>query len=101
MLLIYLMTPAAVELTENVVHLVMTGHSAHAFGDGAHRPDGPEHGCSGIVHVCGCHSSVSFIPANAYVAIESVGPAEIVGTWVAERSPTREHRSGVYRPPMA
>jgi hypothetical protein len=56
------LVPGAVEILESAVHLVREGHLAHAAPDGDHHdPGGPEHGCTPISHLCGCHASLSFV----------------------------------------
>ena len=67
--MVYLMTPGAGELTENAVHLISNGHTAHAFDDAEHEPTGAEHGCSSTFHVCQCCSSLRnllFCPTTAF-----------------------------------
>lgn len=64
--LLWGLTPGLVEVTENVWHLAVAGHMAHAPGHGpSHAPHGDEHGCSGPFHLCSCHHSLAFdlIPA--------------------------------------
>lgn len=57
--LVLAMTPGLAEVVENVAHLAVSGHGAHAADQGPdHEPTGDEHGCSGTFHVCSCHSSV-------------------------------------------
>lgn len=66
----------APELAENLGHLVLYGHEAHDPEAGAsHQPTNPEHGCTGTLHLCGCHTSMSFVmsqsraPAATYAAV--------------------------------
>jgi len=99
-LLIYLMMPAAIEITENLVHLALTGHAAHAIDDAAHRPDDPEHGCSGPLHVCPCHASTAFTVARSTVAVGIPIPDEIEVRHSAEDTPTEGHLEDVFRPPI-
>lgn len=63
-LLAYLMVPGAIEIVENVAHLVTHGDAAHA--DAEHSDDGPrdEHGCSAASHACGCHGNPSFVAGS-------------------------------------
>lgn len=62
LILLWTLVPGAGEVAENVIHLVLHGHSAHAEPDGdTHAPDGPEHGCSGTLHLCSCHVSLSCV----------------------------------------
>lgn len=58
-IMVYMMTPGAFELTEDAAHLVGYGDTAHADDD--HPSD--EHGCSGPYHFCTRHHSVTFVPA--------------------------------------
>lgn len=100
-LLVYAMMPGALEITENAVHLLRHGDTAHA--DEQHAQDGPsdEHGCSGTYHACTCHSSAQFVsgpaapmlPPAAHVAQAIVvGPAD---------APTDGFSREIYRPPRA
>jgi hypothetical protein len=57
---IYLMVPGANETLENLVHLAIHGHGAHAVDDADHDFGESEHGCSGPYHLCACHSSLPF-----------------------------------------
>lgn len=51
--------PGLAEAVENVGHVLVSGHGAHALDQGeSHAPDGDEHGCSGTLHLCSCHNSV-------------------------------------------
>jgi hypothetical protein len=69
------MTPGALELTENAIHLVTHGDRAHAGADHGEDSDTDEHGCSGTYHACTCHSSPQF--ADNAVAIRAVAPAAV------------------------
>lgn len=69
-LLLWAFTPGLVEVTENMGHLLVAQHLAHAVDQGAdHAPEGDEHGCSGTFHVCSCHHSpaVDVLPLPAGV----------------------------------
>lgn len=99
-LLVFLMTPAAGEVAENIVHFVVNGHTAHAVDDAAHQPDDREHGCSGLFHVCGCHSSVPFTVTRTSLDLSFGVPAERELHWWHESSPKSGHGTGVFRPPI-
>lgn len=59
-LLIVLLVPGALEVVENLWHLCLKGHVAHAVDAGAdHAPKGQEHGCNGTFHFCSCCQSLS------------------------------------------
>ena len=61
--LVYLMTPGAVEITENLAHLAAHGDIAHG-NDHGDTQSSDEHGCSGPYHFCVCHHSAAFVPAQ-------------------------------------
>lgn len=66
--LAWVLTPGLAEVTENVWHLAVAGHTAHAAGEGAdHVPEDAEHGCNGTFHVCSCHHTPAsdLVPAPA------------------------------------
>lgn len=101
LLLVYLMTPSAGELLENVVHLVTKGHAAHAFHDDAHTPTDPEHGCSGPFHVCCCHSSIVF---TAPLVAADVSAPVATDTNLGGRHESvlpHGHLRRLFRPPIA
>lgn len=57
--LIWMLTPGLTESAENLLHLLGSGHVAHALSQGPdHEPMGDEHGCSGTFHVCSCHQTL-------------------------------------------
>lgn len=75
LILVLALMPGAFELVENVAHLLGAGHLAHAAVEGAHHePTGPEHGCTPVFHVCGCHASVAFLVASQRLPVW-LGPA--------------------------
>ena len=58
--------PVVIEGFENVVHLGVEGHLAHAEEDGDHHePENPEHGCTDLAHSCGCCASQVYSFANS------------------------------------
>lgn len=97
--LIYTIMPGAGELTENVVHLVISGHAAHALNDGDHQPRSSEHGCSGTFHVCSCCHVVAFSPLSDDLECD----VPVVRTGYvqpcAERLRSSGYRDGIFRPP--
>lgn len=102
-LVAYVMTPMAAEVTESVLHLLTEGHTAHSVADDAHHPDEPEHGCSGLFHLCPCHSAVvSAAVSPQQLAIDvtvATGDAGF-GAWT-EDAPSDGHLESVFRPPIA
>lgn len=78
-LMLWTLLPVLAEIVENAFHLVQEGHFAHQTADGdKHDPAGPEHGCSGVIHVCACSASSGFlteeparyVPVTAYSVID-------------------------------
>ena len=95
----FLVTPASLELVEELVHVTTTGHSAHDT-DEDHEPAGDEHGCSGSFHACQCHAPVSFLVATSPVVAKRV-----LRTTATQWPVTDDLRVGfsasVFRPPIA
>lgn len=62
LLLLWLLTPGPSELGRDLWHLAWDGHTAHAAEHAADEPVpvAPEHGCSGAIHVCACHTTTPF-----------------------------------------
>lgn len=64
--LLLALAPGLGEVVENVVHLVVHGHLAHAEAQGDHHAERlPEHGCSGTFHLCSCHTARGLRPARS------------------------------------
>ena len=54
--LLWMVLPGAMEATENLGHLLSSGHLAHAAESGdSHSESGPEHACNATLHLCSCH----------------------------------------------
>lgn len=57
-ILFWTLMPGTWEVLENVSHLAVKGHLAHAdIAEHEHSEPGDEHGCSGTLHLCPCHVS--------------------------------------------
>ena len=99
-LLLSALVPGLGEIFENAVHLATEGHLAHAAPDGDHHESpGPEHGCSGTMHLCSCCVSPSFALTQAPAQRPSPGShgfAAVTATY-----PTSNFSGGVYHPPRA
>lgn len=82
-LLVYILTPGALEIAENAAHLVAHWDTAHSADDDHEQPTGTdEHGCSGPYHFCSCHHSSSFItvrPALVSAPVATVDPESPAG----------------------
>ena len=99
-MVIYLMTPGTGELAENIVHLVMTGHTAHSIDVPDHEPKGDEHGCSGTFHVCPCHTSISFLLGMKAEAAEARTTRSFLH-WPADDAKADGYPTSLFRPPIA
>jgi hypothetical protein len=98
--LAWTLVPGINELAENLGHLAREGHLAHAAPDGdRHEPIGPEHGCTGTVHLCSCCPSVSYLLTSACSHIPDPGTERLS----AGLSSIRIARppSGIDHPPRA
>ena len=58
LLVLFAVLPTA-ELTEQIVHVVEHVFHAEAPDHGAHHEHDDEHGCTGLVHLCGHHTQVT------------------------------------------
>ena len=100
-LLVCALTPGFGEMVENLWHLALTGHSAHAVEQGAdHEPSNDEHGCSGTFHLCSCHHTV---PSDL-AAVRAGGPGAELPVRTFRRdvtSPAEPDLPGLDRPPRA
>lgn len=103
LLLVLAIVPVSGEVVELAVHWVTEGDVAHVAGD-AHdtAPLGAdEHGCSGLFHLCACHTAQA-TPAPAVAA--AAHPAPACGRVVA-RAPLPDRGRGAppptIRPPIA
>ena len=100
MIALYAVLPGAWQLTEQALHLVTEGHTAHAIDDGEHEPDGAEHGCSGSFHMCSCHHSPSFLAVSP-AAIATPDPAGAEAPLEPGGDAPEAYRPGLLRPPIA
>ena len=61
-LLLAVLTPGVGELLENAVHLAQHEHLAHGAPEGdTHDQPGPEHDCTGALHLCSCCATLSVL----------------------------------------
>jgi len=101
-LLVYSLIPGGSELTENAVHLVTHGDTAHNGADG-HEDGDPsdEHGCSGPYHVCVCHHSTSFVSTEASVVTPTAPAANAGSTPATDNLVATGYVRELFRPPIA
>lgn len=99
LLLVFVLTPGAAEIVENVAHLAADGHLAHAVDDDDHAPEGDEHGCSATMHLCACHSAPCFLLADGGADLPFPPAARLAVNDGDLARLTPGHALGVYRPP--
>ena len=98
--LLWALVPGAGELFENAVHLVQEGHSAHAAADGDHHdPMGPEHCCTGVVHLCSCCASVTALPICSANVVTNRNPGGVFAFGATNVSVVSGPR--IFRPPQS
>lgn len=100
LMMVYMMTPAIGEITENVVHLFTEGHTAHAMSDQEHEPSGDEHGCSVSFHLCQCHGALCFLPSDGAPLVERARPSMARIAHNPPQTLPSGHLMGVFRPPI-
>lgn len=101
LVLAYSITPGSGEITENVAHYLLDGHSAHAAHDSAQAPHEDAHGCSGPFEHCPCHGTAAFVAERPPV---EVGVAHSVTQklhWFVAVHQSDGTQSTVFRPPIA
>ena len=98
--LVWSLTPGLNEFAENVWHLAVSGHTAHAIEQGEdHAPEGDEHGCSGTFHLCSCHHSPPTELVRQPDAFDPAAGARQSGR--ATTPPAEPFLAGLLRPPQA
>jgi hypothetical protein len=101
LLLLFTLTPSASEAVELVAHALSHGdyaHAADARHDGA--PDGDEHGCTTMLHTCGCHGSAHGAAVTALRLAVAAPPAARAPSQPPAESHEREHDPPPLRPPI-
>lgn len=99
-LLAWTLFPGSGEASEQIVHLLRTGHLAHSIpADPDEAPAGAEHGCQGAMHACRCCPSsaasvTQFVLLSPLVAF-ATRPGRVP---VAHADP---HLLHVFHPPRA
>ena len=57
--------PGGSEVLENLEHVIHDGHLAHGeahLEEEEHGDASDEHGCTPMMHMCGCHASLAALP---------------------------------------
>jgi hypothetical protein len=97
LLLVLLMTPLASEATELALQAFGRAPAAHHVtspGPSAPHDSDCEHGCSGLFHACGCHSTAASTTASAGTVLSPEAPPARI-----ERVPARSQRGRGNEPP--
>jgi hypothetical protein len=100
LLLVVALVPTA-ELTEQVVHVVEHVLEHEDAAHSAHHDETPadcEHGCTGLIHLCQCHTTVAVTPAIATVSRAIVPTASL--SWSPARLHDAAAREPADRPPI-
>jgi hypothetical protein len=82
-----------VHAVEHVLHGEAPAHSAHHDAE-----PGDEHGCTGLIHLCQCHTTVAVTPAIATVSRAIVPTASL--SWSPARLHDAAAREPADRPPI-
>lgn len=101
LLLVLAIVPATGEVIELAVHLAQHGDVAHDAGD---THDGAplgadEHGCSGLFHMCGCHTAPAMTPPPS-VATAIVPPVRRIAVVPPAARDGRGAPAPSFRPPI-
>lgn len=100
-LLAYAMMPGALEMTENALHLLEHGDTAHADADHVEDGEADEHGCSGTYHACTCHSSPHFVDSSVAPSVTASIPSSRSAALVTSALLDSGIVFGIDRPPQA
>lgn len=68
LVLLFAVTPFASELVEWGVHAATHGDFAHS-GDASHEEGPDEHGCTPLLHSCGCHRGAAATEAREGIVL--------------------------------
>ena len=100
LLLLWMIFPGSMEATENLAHILASGHLAHAVETGdTHSDPGPEHGCNGVFHSCSCHIT----PPGRLVESQLVAATPDRGLLLVGRSSSAGsgHQHDIEHPPQS
>jgi hypothetical protein len=100
-LLAYAITPGAGEMTENVAHFVLDGHSAHTAHGSEEAPSNDAHGCSGPFQTCPCHGTSAFVVDGGTVEVAAAELEVETLQWFVASLEADGVMTGVFRPPIA
>lgn len=98
--LLWMIFPGAMEATENLGHVLRSGHLAHATESGdSHSDPGPEHGCNGTFHLCSCHFTAPGLLAAVGPALGAADEGQLFVDQTVGRA--SGHLHSVERPPRS
>jgi len=98
--LLWMIFPGGLEATENLAHILVSGHLAHAVETGdAHSDPGPEHGCNAVFHACSCHLT----PPGHLTGAEAASAMADKDVLFVDRSPSGAsgHYHDIEHPPRS
>lgn len=101
-LLLIVFSPIGSEMTEWGEHFVADGDFVHAVAPTHQEPSqSPEHGCSPVQHVCGCHGGLIAVPSNVSEAESAVLPPHDAPMCAPEALLPQARPEPGIRPPIA
>ena len=101
-LLVLQLAPGLGELIESAWHLAEHGdfvHSVEGEHQGGERED--EHGCSPLMHLCGCHASAATTPATTIRITRPAAPAPTLAPAFLDGRSGRDAEPPPHRPPIS
>jgi hypothetical protein len=105
LLLLLAMVPALGEIVELVAHAAVHGDVAHAVATDDDHDEAPigtdEHGCSPVMHFCGCHASTPLIAQESGIVPDVRGNVERAGIPLPRACAGIEMPTPPTRPPIA
>lgn len=101
LLLAYVVTPGAGEMTENVAHYLLDGHAAHAAHEAGEQPEEDAHGCSGPFQTCPCHGTSAFVADSPRLEVQAAVVQAQALAWFVSDLDADGVRAYVFRPPIS
>ena len=108
LLLVITLMPGVPELLEAVDHLAHEGHVAHSSAHSEHEHQAhddaaieAEHGCTTLVHTCGCHVSMpAVLPAAERNTCDQVATLDASAPIGTDQRPVSWANAPPVRPPI-
>jgi hypothetical protein len=101
LLLAYVVTPGAGEMTENLVHFLLDGHAAHAAHEAGEQSEEDAHGCSGPFQTCPCHGTSAFVADSPRLEVRAAVVEGQPLAWFVSDLGADGVLTNVFRPPIS